>query len=244
MKRVIAYLLLVVAGMAQTKSFTKSPAKVPQPELTVSDPAIRVVLSNSQVRVVSIDLAPHASTQTTRRDYDFILLSLNQSEFDFVGANTVHMSMQPNELQVLNGRWSHRVVNSGDNAIHLVLVEVKRGISPEQAICGLNAKTCTESRFAYEKTGGYVSGTLFETPSIKLSRVEIDPDATMPEHGHKGSEVLVALTDQQLSNAVMGGDVSDIRGRAGDATWLAGNMVHQVRNRGASKVQFLEIECK
>lgn len=247
MWRSIALFLLLasVAVSAQTKAFTKTPGKIPQPETTASDSSVRELLSNSQIRVVRVDLEPGKSTRIARHEYDFVVVALTESNFKFDGpSNSIKMAMQPNEIQVMKGHWPHQVVNSGVRPIHLIEVEVKHGIAPEQALCGLNASTCTESKFAYEKSGGYVSGTLFETPSIKLSRVEIDPNAAFPEHGHKGGHVMIALTDQQLTNAIVGGDVTEIAGHPGDPTWLGGGIVHKLQNHGAQKTQFLVIECK
>jgi hypothetical protein len=131
------------------------------------------MIANSQVHAVRIDLEPGESTAMSQHDRDFVIVSIGDSDFEFIGpVNTVPMSMHDSEVEVLKGHWPHRVHNRSQHALHLVEIEVARGIAPERAVCGLNAPSCRESRFAYNDHDRYTAGTLFETPTIKLAKVE------------------------------------------------------------------------
>jgi quercetin dioxygenase-like cupin family protein len=246
MRILLVFLLSALSlGYSQTKSFTKSPTTLPQPEIAQPDPQVRLLLSNSQVRVSRIDLEPGRSTITQRHEHDFIVVSLTESTFEFAGpANSVQNTMHAQEIQVMKGPWAYRIVNQGPNPLHVVEIEIKHGISPENAICGLNTKTCMESRFEYSDANRYTSGTLFETPYVKLAKVEIDPNSAMAEHGHKGDHVMIALTEERLTNSVVGGNTNDIVGQPGNATWIEGGIVHRLSNQTTRKVMFLTIECK
>lgn len=89
-----------------------------------------------------------------------------------------------------------------------------------------------------------IESTLFITPSIRLAKVEIQPAAGMPEHGHTSSHLMIALNDQQLTNAVVAGQTSPIEAHAGDPTWIGGDIVHRVFNKGTRPARFLTIEWK
>lgn len=225
--------------------FTEAPRKVPLPPANNRDAHVREMFANSQVRAVRIDLEAGESTATAQHDRDFVIVSIGDSDFEFIGpVNSVPMSMHDSEVQVLKGHWPHRVHNKSQRALHLVEIEVARGIVPERAVCGLNAPSCRESRFAYNEHDRYTTGTLFETPTIKLAKVEIDPQSDMPEHGHPGDHVMIALTDASLTSTEVGGASKDFNGHPGDAMWLAGGMVHSLANHGAQKASFLTIDCK
>jgi quercetin dioxygenase-like cupin family protein len=152
--------------------------------------------------------------------------------------------MKNEETQVLTGHWPHRVVNKAAHPLHLVEVEITKGIAPERALCGLNGQSCIKNRFAYNDTDKYVTSVLFETPTVRLGKVEIDPNAGMPEHGHTSDHLMVALTDELLTNAVVGQGSSTIEGHPGDAQWLKGDMVHKLTNQGSGTARFLTIEWK
>ncbi|HWR16270.1 MAG TPA: hypothetical protein VN577_15685 [Terriglobales bacterium] len=241
---VIAIVLSTVLGNTQTK-FTTSP-KRPAPMPTVTrDSHVRELIANSQLRVYRIELGPGEATAVSPHSHDFLIVSIGDSEFELSGAvNSIPFTMKDSEVQVIKGRWPHRVVNKASRPLRLVEVDVVRGIAPERASCGLNASPCRESKFAFNDQDKYVTGTLFETPSIKLSKVEIDPQSGMAEHGHTGDHVMIALTDQFVASAVIGGRIEDFDAKAGDAAWQTGGMVHRLINRGGQKALFLTIECK
>ncbi len=192
-------LLAALTSWAQNsgKSFTSAPPKSPSgPSEMFHEDHAKQLLANSQVKVYRIELPPNSSTAVNRHEHDFLVVSLGVNEFEFSGSgNTFPMSMRDGEVQVMKGHWPHRVVNKSEHSLHLVEVEIARDIQPEKAVCGLNAAPCRETRFAHTDTDKYVFGTLFETPSIKLAKVEIDPASGMPEHGHAGDHLMIALND-------------------------------------------------
>lgn len=239
-------LFSVTCLLGQSKSkFTGSPKKTPQPNVEARDPHTTQLFANSQTRVIRIDLAPNESSQMARHNHDFILVSLGDNDFELAGpANSVPMTMKDEETQVITGNWPHRVVNKSAHPLRLIEVEVMKGIVPDRALCGLSGKSCISSHFAYNDTDKYVTSVLFETPTVRLGKVEIDPVAGMPEHGHVTGHLMIALTDEQLTNSVVGGVSSQIECHPGDPLWLSGNMVHKLSNQGTKAARFLTVEWK
>ena len=244
---VVCGLLLAFMAQAQTgASFTNAPVRAPQPPIELThDTHVHQALANSSVRVFRIDLPPSGETATDRHDHDFLVLSIGANDFELDGpGNNYPMTMADSEIQVLKGHWPHKVVNKSKNALHLVEIESMAEISPERAVCGLAAQSCTGAKFAKDETTNYVESTLFITPSMRLAKIEVQPAAGTPEHGHATPHLMIALNDQQLTNAIVAGSSSDLNLHPGDAAWLKGDIVHRVVNHGTQPARFLTIEWK
>ena len=233
-------------AVSQTRSFTNSPMNaVPMPIDMGRESKAKQLVSNRVVRAYRVDLQPGEATSVDRHEHDFLVISLGDSRFEFAGtANAYAMTMSDGEVQVMKGRWPHRIVNKSQKSLHLVEVEVEREIAPERAICGLNGQSCSGAKFAVNDDTNYVESRLFETPSVRIEKVEIAPGKGMPEHGHREDHLMVALNDQQVSNAVVAGDILEMISHAGDASWMSGGIVHRIVNHGSAPARFLTIECK
>jgi len=246
MKPVLLLFCLVGCALGQGKAnFTHSPTKTPQPIVEAREPHTTQLFSNGQARVVRIDLEANTSTETARHPHDFILVSLGDNDFELAGpANSVPMSLKNEETQVITGDWPHKVVNKASHPLHLLEIEVVKGIAPERAVCGLNGASCISSRFAYNDNEKYVTSLLFETATIKVGKVEIDPNSGMPEHGHTSAHLMVALTDEHLTNSVVGQGSAVIECHQGEAQWFGGDIVHKLTNQGTDRARFLTVEWK
>jgi mannose-6-phosphate isomerase-like protein (cupin superfamily) len=240
-------LFLSIASGAQTsKSFTDSPTRAPQPPVELAhDVHVRQLLANSQVRVFRVELAANEETALDRHDHDFLIISLGNNDFEIAGpGNAYPMTMGDSEVQVLKGHWPHRLVNESKNPLRLIEVETIRDILPEQAVCGLVAQSCTGAKFAKDDNTNYVESTLFITPSMRLAKVQIEPMAGMPEHAHTSAHLMIALNDQQMTNAIVAGATTKLDVRAGNPTWLTSDIVHRLINTGSQPARFLTIEWK
>jgi quercetin dioxygenase-like cupin family protein len=247
--RMLATLLVWAFGLTgygQSQAFTKEPSKAPALPLEMSqEPRAKQLIANRRVRAYRIDLPAGGATGVDRHDHDFLVISLGNSQFEFAGSgNAYAMDMRDGEVEVMKGHWAHRVVNKSQQELHLVEVEVVGEISPEHATCGLNAQACVGAKFAVKDDTNYVESPLFETATVRLGKVEIAAGKGTPEHGHRGDHLMVALNDQQLTNAVVAGDILEIRAGPGDAAWMNAGIVHRVINRGNAPARFLTVECK
>jgi uncharacterized cupin superfamily protein len=239
--------LLLATAYSQTgKAFTDAPTRAPQPPVELAhDVHVRQLLANSQVRVFRIELPPGQETAMDRHDHDFLLISLGSNDFELAGpGNAFPMTMADAEVQVMKGHWPHRLVNKSKSPLRLLEVETIREISPEHAICGLITQSCTGAKFAKDDTSNYVESTLFITPTFRLAKVEIGPAAGMPEHGHTSAHLMIALNDQELTNAIVAGTTTKIAAQAGSPTWVAGDIVHRLVNTGSQPARFLTVEWK
>lgn len=214
-----------------------------QPVDMKSDPYFHVVLDNERVRVFTIDLPPLGSTQLDTHTHDYIILSLGKSSFQLGdGAHLYPMQLDDGEMQVMKGGWPHRATNLASTSLRLVEVEISRNIHPERPICGLAGRECVDGKFGGDAAGTFTHSTLFETDTVKLCRLLLNPGVTQPDEHHDRSHILLALDDLQLSDGDSG--TQQIILKPGEARWYASSATHQLRNLEHVDARLVTIDLK
>ena len=99
---------------------------------------------------------------------------------------------------------------------------------------------CTDAQFGKTDEGTYATSTLFRTPKVKLTKVELGPGGVLKRHGHSGSELLIALTPIHLKDDAG----SDIKKNRGEIQAYPAGTDHQLQNLGSDAARFLELELK
>jgi hypothetical protein len=180
----------------------------------------------------------HGTTLLTSHSNDYLVIALSSINLEATGASGISYPVQlgAEELQIIKGGWSHRLTNLSDTTAKLIEIDVLSGIAPERALCGLGASSRSDGRFGKTTEGTYTQSTLFETPRVKLTRVELRPGGVLERHNHSGSAVLVALTPIHLSDGT--------EGTAGQTQAYPTHTSHQIRNIGVEEARFLEFEVK
>jgi len=210
--------------------------------LARSDPCYQRLAATEKLTSYAITIPPRGSTLLGSHPADYLLLSLVDSQLEVTGpsGNTYAIQLGQEEMQVMKGGWTHRLTNLGDRSARLIEVDVEHNIRPEHASCGLAATPCTDGRFGKTEEGTYSTTTLFETPTVKLTRVELGPRGTFERHTHRGSEMLIALTPIHLSQ----GALENVDKAPGETRAYPAGTTHQIRNIGSEAARFLELEAK
>jgi mannose-6-phosphate isomerase-like protein (cupin superfamily) len=206
-----------------------------------SDPSFRTILDNERVRVFTIDVPPLGSTQLDMHAHDYIILSLGKSNFQLgEGSRLYPMQLDDGEMQVMKGGWPHRATNLANATLRLVEVEISRDIHPERPICGLAGRECVDGKFGGNAAGTFTHSTLFETDTVKLSRLLLNPGVTQPEDHHDHGHLLLALDDLELGDAA----TQPVTLKAGDARWYSSSATHQLRNLEHADARLITIDLK
>jgi quercetin dioxygenase-like cupin family protein len=209
-----------------------------------SDRFFHSVLENERVRVLRIEVPPMQSTPSGYRRHDYVVLSLGKSNFEIAGAGMrFPLQMEDGEMQVLKGGGSHRITNLADTPLRLIELEVAQEIHPEHPVCGLGGRACRDGRFGKTETGTYTQSTLFETDTVKLTRVELGPTSLLPEHRHDRCHVLIALSNAALRDENINQD-RELYLKAGDAAWYSQAVAHSLKNLQSQEVQLITLEFK
>lgn len=218
---------------------SKALMDVPQ---TRVDPCVRRLSSTDKLSAYSVIIPPHGTTLLAPHPSDYLVIALSSIKLAATGSsgNSYQVELDQDGVQVIKGGWSHRLTNLSDTTAKLVEIDVLSGIAPERARCGLGANSCSDGRFGKTTEGAYTASTLFETPRVKLTRVELGPGGVLERHNHLGSAVLIALTPIHLSD----GSGGNIERAAGETQEYPTHTSHQIQNIGAEQARLLEFEVK
>jgi quercetin dioxygenase-like cupin family protein len=231
--------LLAQAQSMPPNAHSKALINVPQTRL---DPCIRRLSSTNKLSAYSVIIPAHGTTLVTPHQNDYLVIALSPIKLAATGAsgNSYQVELDEDGVQVIKGGWSHRLTNLSDTTAKLVEIDVLNGIAPERALCGLGASSCSDGRFGKTTEGTYTTSTLFETPRVKLTRVELGPGGVLERHNHSGSAVLVALAAIHLSDETGG----NIERAAGETQAYPTHTSHQIQNIGLEEARFFELEVK
>lgn len=224
---------------AQSKRIT-----IPAKRLTASVPAETAryatpLLRNSSVRATKLDLPADGSTTVAQDTHDYLLVSLAETSVTISGANnSFDVQMTPGEMQVISGRWQHRIINKSDTLAQLVLVEMTSDIDLEHAKCGIRAASCREVRFGKTERGEYSQAALFDTPKAKLFRAELGPSGTLKLHDDTARHLFVALTSFHGRT-----EYGNIALQAGEVFWLDSGF-SELENTETTTAHFLVLDVK
>ena len=229
-------------SLAQSpKSNAESKALVHTPPMPV-DPCYRRLASTDKLTAFSVAIPPHGTTLITPHPHDHVVIAVSSINLEATGPSGISypVRLSDEEMQVMKGGWSHRLTNLADAPAQLLEIDVQNGIAPERALCGLAASPCTDARFGKNDEGAYATSTLFKTPKVKLTKIELGPGGVLERHGHSGSELLIALTPIQLKDDAG----SNIEKNRGEIKAYPAGTDHQLQNMGSSVARFLELELK
>jgi quercetin dioxygenase-like cupin family protein len=226
------------AAQSLSKAHSKALINAPTPRV---DPCYRRLSSTDKLAAYRITIPPHGATLLAAHPNDYLVIALSAIELDATGGsgNAYPLRLAEREMQVMKGGWTHRLTNLANDAAWLLEIDVETNILPERALCGLAASPCTDGRFGKTEEGTYTKSTLFETPLVKLTRVELGPGGILEMHGHSGSELLIALTSIHITDGTDG-----IERNVGETQAYPAGTNHRIQNIGSETAQFLELEVK
>lgn len=221
----------------------------PATRVTPSHPAdlcYRKLSSTGPLMAYSLKVPPRGATLVEPHHQDYLLIALKKADLTLSGpyGNTFQLHLEGGGMQVINGGWAHRVSNLDDTGALLVEIDVAGGIKPGHAACGLAASECTDGRFGRTDEGTYSQSTLFDTPTVRLSRISLGPGGVLEQHRHSGDDMLVPLGPAHLDNDEGSLSPSRLNLDPGEVYSLPAGTVHRIRNVASQPVQFLEFERK
>jgi hypothetical protein len=127
--RAAGLVLLAAATMAQQQQTV---------EIT-SEPSHHKVFENEYVRVFNVTVAPKASTLVHLHNYDYLFVTLGDSDVVSVrpGEKPVALQLKDGEVRFTPGHFAHAAINNAATPFHNITIEL---LKPST-----NVKTCTES---------------------------------------------------------------------------------------------------
>jgi len=218
-----------------TAVLTAQPA--PEVEIT-AEPHHHLVLTNDEVRVFDVEVAPGSETLMHRHPHDYIFVQLGATEFanEVAGKPSAEMKLQDGETRFSPGPFSHIVRAHPGHPFHNVTIELLQDAKLRHSPAPWN-----EDR-GLEILPGGTQEILFVKDGVRVSEFELQPGATIPKHHHTGPHLLVAITDLDLSSDKDGHGPMLGHFKSGDAEWLPRGYSHTLTNIGHGLAKFVTLE--
>ena len=205
-----------------------------------AEPAHHLALTNEQVRVFQVEVAPHASTLLHHHGHDYVFVTLGDSHVsnEVAGKPPVELKLSDGETRFTSGDFAHVARNLSDQPFRNVTVELMQDEKLRDA-----PSPWPQDSDDQEFPGGRIKA-LFVRDGARVSTFELQPGATVPRHHHDGPHLLVAVSDLDLRSDVEGQGPMPGKVKAGDIKWLPGGYTHTLTNTGKAPARFVTVEFK
>lgn len=216
------------------------PQAAPEVEIT-AEPHHHQVLANDQVRVFTVEVAPHAETlmHWHRHDYVYITLGPSQVVNAVKGKDPVTIKLNDGDTYFLPASFAHVARNLADTPFRNVTIEFLQ----DEKLRKLPKPTDDPRALAILQGG--TQQILWIKDGVRASEFELQPGGTAPMP--KGACLLAAVSDLLLEKAGMHSSAtrspSDfVRIKSGAAEWLTGDDHHALTNTGQGTAKFVTLE--
>jgi quercetin dioxygenase-like cupin family protein len=223
-------LLLAVTVSAQTP--------VSEVEIT-AEPSHHLALQNPYVRVFQVEVAPHASTLMHRHRHDYLFVTLGPSEVsnEVAGKPPVTLKLQDGEVHATDGGFAHIARNLAATPFRNVTIEL---LQDEKARTSPPPKW-DDDRSLQVLHGG-TQQIFFVKDGVRVSETELQVAGSIPRHHHAHPHLVIAITDLNFRNDVVGKGASNLEMKSGDIKWVEAGLTHSLTNVGTSDAKFVILE--
>ncbi len=206
----------------------------PEVEIT-AEPHHRLVFANEQVRVFSVEVAPHSETQMHWHRHDYIFVTLGASEVvnAVKGKDPINLKLRDGQTLCVPAGFAHVARNLAEQPFRNVTVELLQ----DERLRKLPAQSDDRG---LEILHGGTQEILFVKDGVRASEVELQPEGMMPLH-HHGACLLVALSDLELRREGTGKSPAAINLKGGESKWISGGS-HGLMNASSHAAKFVALE--
>jgi hypothetical protein len=231
MKRVLllTFLTTILAAQAEV-------------EIT-AEPHHHQVLANDQVRVFSVDVAPHTDTlmHWHRHDYIYVMLGACQVVNAVQGKAPATITLQDAQVGFTPGPFAH-IVQNQDHPFRNVTIELL-----QDAELHHSTHKWDEDRGLDILHGG-TKEILWVKDAIRATEFELQPGAAVPIQSRAHPVLLVALSDLDLftndprTHAPPEPVPAPRHFKSGDCTWLPTGFTRPIVNSATHIAKFVTLE--
>jgi quercetin dioxygenase-like cupin family protein len=221
MSRAAGLVLLATATLAQQQQTV---------EIT-AEPSHHQVLENEYVRVFNVTVAPKASTLVHRHNYDYLFVTLGESDVVSVrpGEKPVALQLKDGEVRFTPGHFAHAAVNNADRPFHNITIEL---LKPSA-----NVHPCSLDR----AEGALSESRLYCSDQWTAWLITLPPTARINKEASSSPAFFVAVSDLDLSFGGSDLQKTTIR-RPGDITWLKPGTPYMVMNNHPQPGKYFLLE--
>ncbi len=227
--RAFALLIAAVALSAQTPS---------EVEIT-NEGHHHQVLQNDFVRVFKVEVGPQEATLMHRHRHDYMFISLGTADVsnEVEGKSPVELKLQDGQTGFLAGNFAHIARNLAPTPFRNVTIELMQDEKSRTA----PPPTWDEERGLQVLHGG-TQEILFVKDGARVSEIELQPGGMIPSHHHKGSHLVVAITDLDMRSDIEGRGATPSQLKSGEVKWVPGGYTHTLTNISKQPAKFVTVE--
>jgi quercetin dioxygenase-like cupin family protein len=234
--RVAGLLFLATAALAQHQQSV---------EIT-SEPSHHLVFQNEYVRVFNVTVAPRATTLVHKHNYDYIFVTLGESDVVSVrpGEKPVALKLKDGEVRFTPGNFAHAAINQSDRPFHNITIEL---LKPSTSV-----KVCTENCDIF---GGCIGAVASPNPLCPntvrrissdewlVAMVTVPPSRQIVNQTQAAPHLMIAVSDLDLSSD-NGTASKGIKLEPGGLLWVAASAKQTLSNKSSKPIQFVTLEFK
>jgi hypothetical protein len=206
-----------------------------------SEPSHHQVLENKYVRVFDVTVAPKATTLVHRHNYDYLFVTLGDSDVVSTrpGEKPVALQLNDGEVRYTPGHFAHAAANRSSQPFHNTTIEL---LTP-----ATNVKNCTEAC----STPVACTSKSGSCPSIEkrissdqwtVSMWSIPTGASFDRKFANGPALLVAVTDLDLTG--QGPAIGQYRRPVGGLDWIPSGSHQMISNSSSKPQKYVTVEFR
>ena len=232
--RVVKAALLLTAFLAVAQEQTAV-------EIT-NEPGHHLVISNTFIRAFDVIVAPRATTLVHRHNYDYVFVTLGDSDItnSRVGAQPAKLQLKDGEVRYTPGGFAHSATNNLDRPFHNTTIELLTKATNESS-CTASCAVEVACKSADKSLCPQVQ-RLLSADQWTVTTLTLPPSATYEQHSHAGPHLSVAVTDLDL-RVTQNGQETAVHQKVGDLVWHD-PVVHSIRNVGTKPAKIVSLEFK
>jgi quercetin dioxygenase-like cupin family protein len=220
---------------------------LPEVEIT-SEAHHHLVFQNPYVRVFNVEVDPNTQTEMHWHRHDYIAITLGDAEVSNTVKNkpTVTVKLRDGDTVFASGNFAHYVADIGPQPFRNVTVEILQDESLRNS--SASGKIHWDEERGLDILDRGTREILFVKDGIRVTEFELQPGGAVPAHRHAGPQLLVAVTDLDLSSEVSSnspaGQHPPISGhfQSGDHRWIHPGYFHAMVNAGSQPAKFVTLE--
>jgi len=228
-----AFLLVAFLAAAQEQTAV---------EIT-NEPSHHLALSNAFIRAFDVVVAPKASTQVHRHNYDYVFVTLGDSDVTNarVGAQPAKLVLKDGDVRYTPGGFAHAAINNSNQPFHNITIELLAKAANESA-CTASCTIDTACKSADKSACAQVQ-RLLSADQWTVTTLTLPPSATYEQHSHAGPHLSVAVSDLDLKVTSQDGKETVVHQKAGELAWHD-PVTHTIKNTGTKPAKIVSLEFK
>ena len=207
-----------------------------KPDVSSLAQTARTIVENDQVKVLSVDVAPHQKTRLHDHKVNRVMIYLQpgMQKIDYQDGKKTVLNWKAGEAKWSPASGMHIAEITTDQPVTIVEVELKNaGTSVKAGSQPLDPLKVDPKHYKLE----------FENAQVRVFRVKLGPKESIPLHEHALNRVVTYLTSQKVKITTPDGKSELSQHKAGDASW-GGPTKHTEENLNDSLMEALVVELK